>query len=172
MQKQEFEFRKCLENGKKGESDVLEKLSKLYPDYFIKYVGDDKEYQEIDIDFLMQKDEEEIKIEVKTDYTLYNNMFAELMSSEELGTTGCWLKTESDYIIYYFVAKRIMYILPTKQAQDIALHGNWKIGRAFDKLIKNGKKVVKTSVGALIPVDEMLKLVNFTNSKFEKYIEL
>ena len=76
MQKQEFEFRKCLENGKKGESDVFEILSNLYPDYYIKYVGDDKEYQEIDIDFLMQKDEEEIKIEVKTDYTLYNNMFA------------------------------------------------------------------------------------------------
>ena len=172
MKKQEFEFRKCLENGKKGESDVFENLSKLYPDYYIKYVGDDKEYQEIDIDFLMQKDEEEIKIEVKTDYTLYNNMFAELMSSEELGTIGCWLKTESDYIIYYFVTKKIMYILPTKQAQDIAIHGNWKTGRAFDKLVKNGKKVVKTSVGALIPVDKMLKLVNFTNSKFEKYIEL
>ena len=28
MQKQEFEFRKCLENGKKGESDVFEILSK------------------------------------------------------------------------------------------------------------------------------------------------
>ena len=79
---------------------------------------------------------------------------------------------KSDYIIYYFVTKKIMYILPTKQAQDIAIHGNWKTGRAFDKLVKNGKKVVKTSVGALIPVDKMLKLVNFTNSKFEKYIEL
>ena len=168
MKKQESEFERCLKNGKKGEDIVLKYLIDNYNDYYFEYVGDDKKYQDIDIDLLMKKDNEEITIEIKTDYTDYNNFFCELISCEFFNTPGCWKKTKSDYIFYYFVKKKKLYILDTNQAKDIAFNGNWKEGRASEYV--NGFK--KNSVGALVPIPEMVKLIDYKNYKFKKEVKI
>ena len=116
----------------------------------------------------MKKDNEEIKIEIKTDYTKYDNFYCELISCEYLNTPGCWVKTESDYIFYYFVEKKKLYVLDTKQAKQIAFSKKWRQGRAYEEV--NGHK--KCSVGALVPIEVMINLINVSNYIFKKEIEL
>lgn len=172
----EFEFKKCLKIGNIGENIVIGELVRRFSkNYHFEYVGDMKEYQDIDVDLLMtnKKTGEITKIEIKTDMTDYENIFAELVSSEEKGTPGCWLKTESDFIIYYFQNKNTCYIIPTQQGRDIALNGGWRTGRAYDKLFINGVKCRKTSIGALIPIKNLLEKIILDDTIFkDKYFNI
>ena len=172
----EFNFNQCLKAGKKGEIDVINKIIEKYgSEYDIIDVRDKSEYRDIDIDFILKnkKDKSEISIEIKTDFTTYNNFFCELISCEERGTEGCWKKTQADYILYYFIKKGILYCLPRVQAVEVACRDCWKVGRAYDKVYtKNNETTTKTSVGARVPVSEMLKIIDFKNSFFKKEIEM
>ena len=169
--KKEFVFFTCLSNGKKGEKQVLCKLYELYSENWdFEYVGDNKIYQDMDIDILMTNkyNGESISLEIKTDYTYYNNIFAEFLSSEEFKTLGCFVKSESDYIIYYFINKGKMYIMPTLQLKEIMYDSEWNIARAFDKVKTKDGFVKKTSVGYLIPIKDILEKINLKGSIFDK----
>ena len=165
--KKEFDFIECLSNGKAGENDVIKYLyDKYHNDWKFKYVGDDKEYQKKDIDLLMINDDKEISIEIKTDFTNYDNVFAEYFSSYELKTLGCFVKTEADYIIYYFINKGKMYIIPTLQMKELMYEKDWRIGKALDKVKTKNGYVTKTSMGLLIPIKNILERINLDDSIF------
>lgn len=169
--KKNFTFSSCLKNGKKGEADVINTLKNMFKDEWnIEYVGDDKKFQDMDIDILMHKknSDEVINIEIKTDYTKYKNIFAEFLSCREKNTPGCWVKTKSDYILYYFKASGIIYVIPTNQGKKLMNEEKWKEGTAFD-IVHTGEKVVrKTSVGKLIPIKKLLEYIDLSGSIFDK----
>lgn len=169
MKKKEFEFLECLKNGKEGEIQVIKYLYNNYGyNWYFNYVGDSIEYQKKDIDLLMinKNTNDIISIEIKTDFTPYDNIFAEFLSSEEFKTPGCFIKTDADYILYYFVKKGKIYILPVLQIKELMNISNWKIGKAFDKVNTKKGLVRKTSLGYLIPIKDILKTIKLKNSIF------
>ena len=55
-----------------------------------------------------------ITVEAKADKVISSNIFFETISNKEKNTLGCMLKTEADYIFYYFIAFKELYILKRK----------------------------------------------------------
>jgi hypothetical protein len=76
-------------------------------------VENEKHYQDMDVDLIWKTKDGDIKIEVKGDrYHTTGNFFLETFSSEELQTPGCFMYTEADFVYYYFVGIKRLYIMP------------------------------------------------------------
>ncbi len=70
-------------------------------------------YQEKDIDLLWTTATHDYTIEIKADRNDgTGNFFFETISNKEKNTLGCFLKTQADFLFYYFVEPRTLYILP------------------------------------------------------------
>lgn len=133
-----------------------------------------KYYQQRDIDlvWLHYKDDNfrihetvATTLEIKADTYDSPNFFLEVISNDNKNTPGCFLQTQSDYLYYYFINKKILYAIPTKEAQD------WYYNK-----VNNGHKFKYTSVptknkmgqvlyrnkGALVNIKQMMKEVNIT----------
>lgn len=121
--------------------------------YVVFDVSNIKSYQEKDIDLLMYNkyDKTQFKIEIKSDTYLSPNYFAETISNISKNTLGCWLKTKSDYIFYYFEKNKELHIIPTKKAQEYVL-------KRYNKL-KSVKVATKNDSGKILYYTEG-KLVN------------
>ena len=52
-----------------------------------------------------------ITVEAKADKVPSSNIFFETISDIEKNTLGCMYKTEADYVFYYFIAFKELYIL-------------------------------------------------------------
>lgn len=106
------------EIGNKGENIIFNYLWKHKSTLKIIDVTKDKWFQQFDIDFLWQDTEYNIfKIEVKTD-TLADktgNMVYEIWSDKRTYSKGCFEKTEADYIFYYLINTKVLYIFNTQE---------------------------------------------------------
>ena len=105
MEEKIYDFKTSNELGKIGEA-IAEKYFnqsnkiKSYLD-----VTKDDIYREKDIDFITyMKNGDVITVEAKADKVISSNIFFETISNKEKNTLGCMLKTEADYIFYYFIA--------------------------------------------------------------------
>lgn len=109
------------EIGNKGENAIFNFLSTYPSTIAIIDVTKDAWFQQFDIDFLWQDTEYNIfKIEVKTD-TLADktgNMVYEIWSDKRTHSKGCFEKTEADYIFYYLINSRILYVFNTKELRE------------------------------------------------------
>ena len=109
------------EIGNKGENAIFNFLSTYHSTTAIIDVTKDAWFQQFDIDFLWQDTEYNIfKIEVKTD-TLADktgNMVYEIWSDKRTHSKGCFEKTEADYIFYYLINTRMLYIFNTKELRE------------------------------------------------------
>ena len=109
------------EIGNKGENAIFNFLSTYPSTTAIIDVTKDAWFQQFDIDFLWQDTEYNIfKIEVKTD-TLADktgNMVYEIWSDKRTHSKGCFEKTEADYIFYYLINTRMLYIFNTKELRE------------------------------------------------------
>lgn len=86
----------------------------------INNVENDKAYQEKDIDLIyhytgVDGNPTEMSVEVKGDtYYKTGNFFFETVSNSSKNTPGCFMYTEADYLFYYFLGIKELYILPTE----------------------------------------------------------
>lgn len=79
----------------------------------VEHVEGDPDYQKIDVDLLWFTRRRDYKIEIKADrWHSTGNFFFETVSNKARGTPGCFLYTEADFLFYYFIEPRLLYILP------------------------------------------------------------
>ena len=121
-------FTGSLKRGEVGEEIFIASLASSKA---VKKVYDSRssaKYQDADIDFIIDLSQKNIlsdlagstsvAVELKTDYTSYQNLYYEKSSCYELHTAGCMEKTKSDLLIYYYIRKNIFYVLNTKTFRD------------------------------------------------------
>lgn len=117
-------------------------------------VEGDSYYQEQDIDLVAvsKKDDktECIKIEIKGDtYHRTGNFFFETISNKEKGTEGCFLYTTADFLFYYYVAEKELYMLPVKETRAWYLANSKRFNERETKTSVRGTHY--TTVGKLVP---------------------
>lgn len=129
-------FKRDIRRGAKGEEIVFEFLLGLDNIIDVLDVSKNKDYQKIDVDFLViDESGDEIKVEVKTDSYKTNNMVYEVFSSRKKKSVGCFEKTEADFIFYYYINKGKLYVFDTLKLREF-VHS--KADEGVYKLIKMG----------------------------------
>lgn len=105
-----------LKIGEVGEDIIYDYLKKINTVNYIDDVRDNFGYRNIDIDFIVKMNRiDEYSIEVKTDNYISPNIFFETYSCVETDSIGCMRKTKAEYIFYYFLKSKELYILKTKE---------------------------------------------------------
>ena len=116
-------------------------------------VRHEKDFREIDVDFIIMADGRVLYVEVKTDtYVNTGNMFIEIWSSKEAQTPGCFLKTKARYLFYFFV-NGLTFVIEVKPFME------WfeKTKHRFQtKTVPNSSGY--HSEGYLVPIEEVSKL--------------
>lgn len=150
------EFQKSLKVGERGEEHILEYLRRSDAVTNIIDVRGSKTYQEVDIDFLTTlRDGKEYGVEVKTDTYLSGNIYYETISSLESDSIGCFEKTKADFLFYYFLNAKQLYIfsMPEYRAwfQQKQPYFDY-VGYQKRPINKGRGKSTYTSVGYAFPV--------------------
>ena len=110
-------FHSDNEIGNKGENAIFNYLLNHSSTINLINVSKDKWFQQFDIDFLQVTKDEINKIEVKTDRLAdkTGNMIYEVWSDRRIYAKGCFEKTEADYIFYYLINTKVLYIFNTQE---------------------------------------------------------
>jgi hypothetical protein len=105
------------EIGNKGENAIFNYLLNHSSTINLIDVSKDKWFQQFDIDFLQVTNNGINKIEVKTDRLAdkTGNMVYEIWSDRRIYAKGCFEKTEADYIFYYLINTKVLYIFNTQE---------------------------------------------------------
>ncbi len=123
----------------------------------VENVEADPKWREADVDLLWTTtDGVTRKIEIKGDrWHQSGNFFFETHSNKERGTPGCFLYTQADWLLYYFVVPRVLYCLPmpATRAWFVADCARFR-ERATHTPIGNGG--CYTTVGRLVPISDVL----------------
>lgn len=151
----QYGFAPMLKIGKIAVKEVEKYLKSLKETIEVINVEDDKEYQKKDIDliwrYMANGRKYEQKIEVKGDrYHHTGNIFIETVSNRERNNPGCFMYSEADYIFYYFVETRELYIIPLAETREWLKQN---IHRFEEKFLstKVGNYTYYTSAGRLVP---------------------
>lgn len=160
MNKADKIFAGSLKRGEIGEEIFLSSFAGMKN---VKKVYDARhsdKYQDMDIDFALDLsrkskliDSTSVSIELKTDYTDYENLYYEKYSCYELHTAGCMEKTKSDLLIYYYIRKHFFYVLKTDKFRDwVHVHSE-----DFRKNFKEerGRYGIYHKAGLLIPTSSI-----------------
>jgi hypothetical protein len=130
----------------------------------VENVEGDPAYQARDIDLLWTTIARDYTIEIKADrWHETGNFFFETVSNKEKGTPGCFLYTEADFLFYYFVEPRTLYILPMPRTRE------WFL-TALDRFEERETTTPigaehYTTVGRLVPIDLVLTEVKGVKEK-------
>ena len=120
------------------------------------------QYQAIDIDIIWKTINREIKIEIKGDtYSGDKNFFLETFSNKEKNTAGCFLYTQADYVFYYFVKPKKLFIFGMPQTREWFLEHIHKF-REVETQTAIGNNQYYTTVGRLVPVKTLMSNVKST----------
>ena len=125
----------------------------------VRNVEDDPEYQSIDVDLIWTTKKRKFKIEIKADrWHKTGNFFFETHSNKEKNTKGCFLYTEANLILYYFIQPKILYSLPMPATRDwfLANFNNFREKETTTPV--NG--TFYTTVGSLVPIQQVLDKVS------------
>ena len=117
-------FRADNQFGGLGENIICDYLKNLSSTKGLVDVSRDEWFQQFDIDFLQIDIQNNInKIEVKTDRLAdkTGNMVYEIWSDKRTHSKGCFEKTEADYIFYFLINTRMLYIFNTKELREWVL---------------------------------------------------
>lgn len=116
MNKKIHVMEESLKIGEQGEDIIYDYLKNLKNVKYIEDVRDDFGYRKADIDFIVKMNHiDEYSVEVKTDNYISPNIFFETYSCVETDSIGCMRKTKAEFIFYYFLKSKELYILKTKQ---------------------------------------------------------
>jgi hypothetical protein len=95
-------------------------------------------------------------LEVKADRWHHTgNFFFETQSNKARGTPGCFIYTRADYLLYYFITPRTLYILPVTATREWFL-ANQDGFRQRETTTAVGRREYYTTVGHLVPIEEVL----------------
>lgn len=116
----------------------------------------DPRFQHRGVDLLWDTGGEVLGVEVKGDrHRTGANYFLELISNAEKDTPGCFLYSEAAWLVYVFVHRREVHLLPLQAARE------WFLPRAKDFALRHTRTRIGqthyTTVGALVPVRELLE---------------
>jgi len=114
-------------------------------------VENDPAFQAIDVDLVWQTHKRTYRIEIKCDrYYRTGNFFLETQSNAELGTPGCMLYTQADFVFYYFVQPKILFVLPMPATRDWFLKN---LARFLERKTTTPTSNEKfyTTIGRLVP---------------------
>lgn len=153
-----YEFNSSNQVGKVGEEFVLSQLKTLPQVSEIIDVSDNRHYQIEDVDFFVRfVNGQEYKVEIKTDTYKSGNLFFEIYSNVETRTQGCLMKTKADYLFYYFVNLKSLYVFHMEDFKKFVLDN---LNSFKQRTVKN---LTFNSMGYLVP----LKFIeeNFKNMK-------
>ena len=142
-------FNSDIQIGNKGENIIYNYLLNHSSTDMLINVSNDKWFQQFDIDFVQIDGEGNAnKIEVKTDRLAdkTGNMIYELVSDRRTYTQGCFEKTQADYIFYYLVNTRILYIFNTLELRQ------WVTENAENLILAN---VGDFALGYIIPLSNL-----------------
>ena len=112
------EFSESIRYGEYGEHTIWNLLNKMEHTRSVVDVRKDKNFQEQDIDFLVEDfDRQFTPVEVKTDYKaqVTGNLVYELSTS---GNIGCFEKTQARYIIYYLPRIETAYFVEVSKLRE------------------------------------------------------
>lgn len=123
----------------------------------VRNVEDDRRYRQLDIDLVWKTTEGDETIEIKGDtYHTTGNFFFETLSNRERNTLGCFMYTEADFVYYYFVTIKKLYVLPMPKIRIwFQEHMNEFRERATETAA--GRDSFYTTVGRLVPIARVLK---------------
>lgn len=160
MTKTDKFFTGSLKRGELGEEIFLSSFAGMED---VKKVYDARasaKHQAMDIDFIVEfwhksklAGSNKIAVELKTDFTLYQNIYYERYSCYEMRTAGCMEKTKSDFLVYYCIRKKLYYILKTDSFRA------W-VHEHSENFVKNfkperGRAGVYHKAGLLIPTSSI-----------------
>lgn len=117
-------------------------------------------YRKKDIDFIIKKDNKKKKVELKADTYYPNNFYIETISNTTKNTTGCFLYTESDFILYAFINHNIFYMIPTDKFQDWFKDNTERFPKPKNKIFTPVGGGGYYSEGRLVPVSVMVEELN------------
>ena len=111
-------FANDLKAGGSGEHAVWNLFTKMQKVRNVVDVRDDKDFQEKDIDFLVENlDRQFTPIEVKTDFKAHEtgNLVYEVTTS---GHIGCFEKTQAKYIAYFIPKAEEVHLVDVKKLRS------------------------------------------------------
>ena len=138
-----FEFDKA--RGKRGEQIVYDYYNRI--GYNIIDVSEDKEYQQQDIDFLIDG----IGYEVKTQTCTYkeNTICIELTANVERKYNGWFYTTSAWYLVFVDKVNSVLYKIRTEDLREYYYKNKQTI------TTRQQHNAYKTSVIAFIPIEEL-----------------
>lgn len=113
-------FTYCLQVGKETEQKISNYLENR--GHNVTNVSDNKEYQRKDIDLLLEHNNRNASLEIKSDSKIHytNNLFFEDGFDRKTGYYNGWLNyCEANYICFYDEIADLGYIVDFKQAKQI-----------------------------------------------------
>ena len=156
-------FTGSLKRGEIGEEIFISSLAGSKAVKKVYDVRGSARHQDADIDFVVDVTPKNIlsdlagstrvSVELKTDFTCYQNLYYEKYSCYELHTAGCMEKTKSDFLIYYYIRKNFFYMLKTTSFRS------W-VHEHSEDFIKNfkperGRFGIYHKAGLLIPTSSI-----------------
>ena len=114
-------FNSDVQVGNKGENIIYDYLMNHPSTDSLINVSNDSWFQQFDIDFIQIDGDGDVnKIEVKTDRMAdkTGNMVYEIFSDRRTHTKGCFEKTHADYIFYYLINTKVLYIFNTQELRE------------------------------------------------------
>jgi len=124
-------------------------------------VRDDEAHRRADVDLLWITGDgagpaRTTRLEIKADrWHRTGNFFFETVSNKEKGTPGCFLYTEADYLLYYFVTPRTLYVLPMPATRDWFQEHMDQFPERETSTALGGEEGYVT-VGRLVPIERVL----------------
>lgn len=160
MTKNDKIFTGSLKRGEVGEEIFISSLAGSKAVKKVYDVRSSAKYQDMDIDFVVDfwhksklTGSTRVSVELKTDFTCYQNLYYEKYSCYEMRTAGCMEKTNSDALIYYYIRKKFFYMLKTTSFRS------W-VHEHSEDFIKNfkperGRFGIYHKAGLLIPTSSI-----------------
>lgn len=117
-------------------------------------------YRGKDVDFIIKKNGKRKKVELKADTYYPRNFYIEVVSNTTKGTPGCFLYTESDYILYAFINHGVFYMIPTIEFQEWFKENEDRFPEPKSKIFTPAGTGGYYSLGKLVPVKTMVSELN------------
>ena len=162
-----YDFHEMNEVASEGAIHIESYLKSLPSTVSVTNVEQDPVYQDLDIDLLAVVKEGDaqktISIEIKVDryFSKSKNYFFENISNDNTGSPGCLLKSQADFIFYYFLNQEV-HIFRTTDVQRWMALNQTKFKRGIAK-----NKHYNTQ-GMLVPRDLFSKDVTVWVRKITK----
>ena len=133
--------------GKRGEQIVYDYYNSI--GYNIIDVSGDKEYQQQDIDFLIDG----IGYEVKTQNCIYENKICiELTANVERNYNGWFYTTAAQFLVFVDKVNSVLYKIRTEDLREYYYKNKQNIAE------RKQDNAYKTSIIAFIPIEELKEI--------------